>query len=36
MSGRLIGPKSWNRIIGIFLYPFVQSVAVLGTVLGVV
>ena len=36
MSGRLISPKSWNRIVGIFLDPFVQSVAVLGTVLGVV
>ena len=36
MSGRLIGPKSWNRNVEIFLDPFVQSVAVLGTVLGVV
>ena len=36
MSGRLIGPKSWNRNVGIFLDPFVQFVAVLGIVLGVV
>ena len=36
MSGRLIGPESWNRNVGIFLDPFEQSVATLGTVLGVV
>ena len=36
MSGRLIGPKSWNRRVENFLDPFVQSVAVLGTFLGVV
>ena len=35
MSGRLIGPKSWNRNVRIFLDPFVQSVAILGTVLDV-
>ena len=35
MSGRLIGPKSGNRNVGIFLDPFVQSVVVLGTILGV-
>ena len=36
MSGRLIGPKSWNRNVIIFLDPFVQSVEILGTVLSVV
>ena len=36
MSGRFIGPKSWNRNVIIFLDPFVQSVAILGTVLSVV
>ena len=36
MSGRLIGLKSWNRNVIIFLDPFVQSVAILGTVLSVV
>ena len=35
MSGRWIGPKSWNQTVRIFLDPFVQSVAILGTVLGV-
>ena len=35
VRGRLIGSKSWNRSVGIFLDPFVQSIAVLGTVLGV-
>ena len=35
VSGRLIGSNSWNRSIGNFLNPFVQSVAVLGAVLGV-
>ena len=34
MSGRLIGPKSWDRSVGI-LRPSGKSVAVLGTVLGV-
>ena len=34
MSGRLIDPKSWNLSVGI-LRPSGQSVAVLGTVLGV-
>ena len=35
VSGRLIGSNSWNRSVGNFLDPFVQSVAVLGAVLGV-
>ena len=36
MSGRLIGSKSWNRNVRIFLDPFMQSIAILDTVLGVV
>ena len=34
LNGRLIGPKSWNRSVGIY-ETHLQSVSVLGAVLGV-